>query len=316
MSVVLPKQATQPTFYFVGVTTGKSSIMKVFPRWAKEVFALEEAVIKGIDMELNSQPEDYRAVVEFMKNDPLSMGALVTTHKLDLYEACEDLFDYLDPHARHFRELSCISKRNGQIRGHAKDPISSGLAMEAFVPSGFWEENCGEVFIMGAGGAALAISSYLAKSEFKDNVPSRILISECDELRLAHAKEKLKELNPKVEIEYALASSNGGNDGFIKTVKPYSLIVNATGMGKDRPGSPLSGLAAFPSHSLAWELNYRGDLVFVEQAMSQKEEKEMKVEDGWIYFIHGWTQVIAEVFDIEITESMLDECSRIAKEVR
>jgi len=24
---------TNPTFYFVGVTTGKSSIMNVFPRW-------------------------------------------------------------------------------------------------------------------------------------------------------------------------------------------------------------------------------------------------------------------------------------------
>jgi shikimate 5-dehydrogenase len=27
--------ATQPTLYFIGVTTGKSSIMKVFPAWAE-----------------------------------------------------------------------------------------------------------------------------------------------------------------------------------------------------------------------------------------------------------------------------------------
>ena len=26
----------------------------------------------------------------------------------------------------------------------------------------------------------------------------------------------------------------------------------------------------------------------------------MQVEDGWTYFIYGWTRVIAEVFDIDI----------------
>ena len=29
------KPATQPTIYFIGVTTTQSSIMKVFPEWAK-----------------------------------------------------------------------------------------------------------------------------------------------------------------------------------------------------------------------------------------------------------------------------------------
>ncbi|MCP4451675.1 MAG: shikimate dehydrogenase, partial [Planctomycetes bacterium] len=29
--------ATQPTFYFVGMTTGQSSIMKVFPAWARHL---------------------------------------------------------------------------------------------------------------------------------------------------------------------------------------------------------------------------------------------------------------------------------------
>lgn len=37
-----------PTFYFVGVTTGKSSIMKVFPLWM-QVLGHPEVVIEGID---------------------------------------------------------------------------------------------------------------------------------------------------------------------------------------------------------------------------------------------------------------------------
>ena len=40
--------ATQPTIYFIGVTTTQSSIMRVFPEWAKAL-GLKDAVIKGID---------------------------------------------------------------------------------------------------------------------------------------------------------------------------------------------------------------------------------------------------------------------------
>ena len=132
-------KAARPTIYFIGVTTAKSSIMKVFPLWAKEV-GLDDAVIKGIDIEIHAEPEVYREVVSFIKNDPLSMGALVTTHKIDIYNAAKELFDYLDPYARMFGELSSISKKGGRLEGHAKDPISSGLAMEGFIPEGFWEK--------------------------------------------------------------------------------------------------------------------------------------------------------------------------------
>ena len=71
--------------------------------------------------------EVYRKVVDFIKHDELSYGALVTTHKLDLYKACSDMFEYLDPYAQMFGEMSSISKKDGKLCGHAKDPISSGL---------------------------------------------------------------------------------------------------------------------------------------------------------------------------------------------
>ena len=63
---------------------------------------------------------------------------------------------------------------------------------------------------------------------------------------------------------------------------------------------PLTDAARFPDRAIAWDLNYRGDLVFLDQARAQAEGQGLQIEDGWTYFIHGWTQVIAEVFDIEI----------------
>ena len=139
--------ATQPTIYFIGVTTGSSSIMKVFPKWAKAL-GLHDAVIKGIDFAPHSSAEEYREAVNFIKNDPLSMGALVTTHKIDLFNTCKDLFEYVDPYAEKLGEVSSISKRGDQLCAHAKDPISSGLALENFVPENYWKDYDGDVLLL------------------------------------------------------------------------------------------------------------------------------------------------------------------------
>ena len=87
-----------PTFYFIGVTTGKSSIMKVFPLWMK-LLGREDVVIEGVDCKIHDDPKAYRQAVAQIKYDPLSLGALVTTHKIDLLTAARDMFDYLDPYA-------------------------------------------------------------------------------------------------------------------------------------------------------------------------------------------------------------------------
>lgn len=303
--------ATKPTIYFIGVTTGKSSIMRVFPKWA-EALGLD-ADIKGIDFKPHSPAEDYREAVEFIKNDPLSMGALVTTHKIDLYNACKDLFEYLDPFALKLGEISSISKKDGQLRGHAKDPISSGLALEHFVPENYWKDYDGDVFLMGAGGAALAMSLYFGQRKTGDDIPGHIIISNRSLPRLESAKEILKDMNPKIIFDYLHTPSPEDNDRILASLKPHSLIVNATGLGKDAPGSPLTDQCSFPQDSLVWEINYRGELVFMDQAKAQAEAKNLTIEDGWIYFIHGWTQVVAEVFHIDDMPDKVLMLSEVAK---
>lgn len=310
----LPSKAQRPTIYFIGVTTQKSSIMKVFPEWAKALSI--EAEITGIDIPIHADPKDYIDCVNFIKNDPLSLGALVTTHKIDLFHAARHLFDYIDPYARKLEEISSISKENGKLCCHAKDPISSGLAMEAFIPPNFWSTHGGEVLLLGAGGSALAMSLYLTLSKWGDNVPSRIVITNRSIQRLEAAKTKLSNLNPNVRFEFIHTPNPSDNDIILKGLKPCSLIVNATGLGKDAPGSPITDEAVFPPNSLVWEINYRGQLDFMHQADKQKTERNLHVEDGWIYFIHGWTQVISEVFHISANGKMIELCSTIAMEMR
>ncbi|HHT24291.1 MAG TPA: shikimate dehydrogenase [Clostridiaceae bacterium] len=302
--------------YFIGVTTGQSSIMKIFPSWAKAL-GLDNTVIVGIDIGIHEDPEVYRKVVSFIKNDELSMGALVTTHKLDLYEATKDLFEYLDPYALMFGELSSISKLDGQLRGHAKDPITSGKALEDFVPENWWSEHNGDFCVIGAGGSAIAMGSYLMKEEFKGNYPNRIIVTNRSQPRLTEIERIFTDLDPgNIDFEYHLCPVSTDNDQILTSVKPYSVIVNATGLGKDRPGSPLTDNAKFPENSLVWEINYRGELDFMHQALAQEEEANLHVEDGWRYFIYGWTEVIAEVFHIEIKGEVLDNLDDIAKKFR
>jgi hypothetical protein len=43
--------------------------------------------------------------------------------------------------------------------------------------------------------------------------------------------------------------------------------------------------------------------------------KKVRVEDGWLYFLHGWTQVIAQVHHQEIAGEQFDRLASIAGEI-
>lgn len=291
--------AATSTMYFIGVSTGRSSIMKVFPAWASELGIT--AQIRGIDLEPRSDPVAYRDAVEFIKHDPLSLGALVTTHKLTLLEASRDLFDELDPYASLLGEVSSISKRAGRLIGHAKDPTTSGLALAAIVPDGYWAESGGALLLLGAGGSSLALTIHLhGRAVAGEDVPSRILVTNRSDARLTEMKRIHDRLGYSIPIEYELAPEPRDNDAVVGRIGPGSMVVNATGLGKDRPGSPLTDAVVLPEQGIVWEFNYRGNLIFLDQAYAQQDERGLTIVDGWEYFIHGWTQAIAEVFDLSI----------------
>jgi len=309
--------AEKPTMYFIGVTTHHSSIMKVFPRWA-EFLNLGDAVIRGMNFRWHDEPENYRKAVSFIRRDPLSLGALVTTHKIDLLNACRDQFDRLDSFADLMGEISSISKDGGQLVGHAKDPIAGGLALDAFLPQGHWQRTGAEALVLGAGGAAIAVTWHMLRKESGANRPSRIIVTNRSTPRLHHLRRLHERIGADVPREYHHTPAPALTDAIMERLPPHSLVVNATGLGKDAPGSPLTHRASWPSNGFAWDFNYRGDLAFLDQARARQEEKDLHVEDGWTYFIHGWTRVIAEVFHIDLPTSgpTFDELSRIAAGAR
>ncbi|HIY67703.1 MAG TPA: shikimate dehydrogenase [Candidatus Agrococcus pullicola] len=294
---------------FIGVTTGSSSIMKIFPAWADEL-ELPTRTLEGVDIALDADDAAFRAAVERIKRDAAHRGALVTTHKMSLYTAAHDLFDELDEFAVACGEISSISKRNGRLLGHAKDPITATAGLDELFPAGgFGGER--EAIILGAGGAGLALSWGLAERE---DLPSRIVVTDTSRERLQHLLDVHAERGtPRSLLEVHDAHETAG---ILASAPEGSLVVNASGLGKDRPGSPVPDGTFFPRAATVWEFNYRGSLEFLQQAREQESSRDLRVFDGWRYFIHGWTQVIGEVFDVEMTGERVDRLAEIAEGCR
>ncbi|KQQ67555.1 shikimate dehydrogenase [Microbacterium sp. Leaf320] len=298
---------------FVGVSTGSSSIMKVFPKWA-EVLGLPTENLIGHDLPMDATPAQYVAMVEQIRDDPNHRGALVTTHKMNVFAAASDRFDELDPFAVSCSEISSISKRGDRLIGRAKDPLTVDLALNDFLPTDHFARTGGQVVILGAGGSGTALSWALAE---RADAPAKITVTARDDDKLDHLREVHRQHGtPEGLITYARTDTVQDAAAIVAAAPAGSLIVNATGLGKDRPGSPLPDDVVFPEGAWVWEFNYRGSLEFLHQARAQEAARGLHVVDGWRYFIHGWSQVVADVFEIDLTPEIVEQLAEAAESVR
>jgi len=302
-----------PAMGFVGVDTANSSIMRVFPLWADHL-GLPTRRLRGHDVALDAPDDVYRDLVTSIRDDVTHLGALVTTHKIRVFQAARDLFDELDDFSRQCGEISSISKRGGRLIGAAKDPVTAGLALREILAPGWFAGGGGEVVCLGAGGAGTAITTYLAQT---GDPPARLTVADVDPDRLTHLQDVHRQarLRPRL-FRYVLTRTPREAGELVSTAPPRSLVVNATGLGKDRPGSPVQADVRFPDGSVVWELNYRGALDFLRLARAQQGDRDLAVHDGWRYFVHGWTHAVAEVFDLSLTAETVEDLAALAEAVR
>lgn len=288
----MPKRA-----YFVGVTTGASSIHRIFPQWVR-LAGVTDAVLEGIDIPVGAPPKVYRDVALRMKHEPDCHGALVTTHKVALYRHTGDLFDSFDEDARLLGEASCVVCRGGLLEGQAIDTLTGKLSLQALLKG---ETFTGEALILGAGGAGLALAVVLRRH----HRPSRVVLTDV-------SGERLAEVAGLVDAERVAVKDPSDHDRLIASLSPGSLIVNATGIGKDRPGSPVTEDVRFPKKAIAWDFNYRGDLKLLDLA----RQAGVQTSDGWEYFVHGWTQITARILGFEVTPELLEGFRSLAGKSR
>ncbi|MEZ0111971.1 shikimate dehydrogenase [Catenulispora sp. EB89] len=265
---------------FVGISTGASRIHTAFPRWARVVGV--EAEVVGVDVPAGASAEAYRSVLDSLR-EPSVLGAVITSHKVGLFAAASDAFESLDPLARQYREINSIRNDGGRLHGYARDPISVGRVIEEI-----WPERDGDLLCLGSGGTAIALGEYLLRRGHR----GRLRFVDRDPAAVARLRAVVD--SPLVGAEVG----DGPFDAAVAALAPGALVVNATGAGKDRPGSPVTDAVEFPARSTVWDLNYRGDLHMLRVARSQAAARGLRVYDGLSLFCHGWAAALTTALDL------------------
>jgi shikimate dehydrogenase len=266
---------------FVGVSTGSSKIHSVFPYWMR-LLGLDADVV-GVDVPLGASAEVYRGVLDGIRGHKSCLGAVVTSHKVELFRAAAGQFDALDSSAVSCQEINAVRHRDGQLTGFARDPVSVGRVVDAM-----WPDLDAGLLCLGSGGTAIALGRHLlARGQrgmlhFLDRDPS--------------AAERLRRVLADGRVVAEVADDPF--DAWLADLPPGSLVVNATGAGKDRPGSPVTDTVVFPREVTVWELNYRGDLRMLDTARAQEADRGLVVHDGLSLFCHGWAAALAPVLDL------------------
>ncbi len=146
--------------YFIGVSTGASSIHRVFPRWTR-LAGIADATLIGADIPVDGTPDQHRSAIRALRDDPDAMGALVTTHKVGIFAHARDLFTDFDDDATLLGEVSCIVRRGDRLTGLAVDTLTAGLALRDILRDAPFRRH---PLILGAGGAGLALACHLSRA--------------------------------------------------------------------------------------------------------------------------------------------------------
>ena len=282
------------TVWFVGVSTGGSLVHRAMARWGPLLGG--DVAVQGRDLPLAAPDRAYRELLDELRRDPHALGAVVTSHKVALFRAAGDMFAGLDGVARACGEVNAVRRTPEGLVGLARDPVSVGRVVDRIWPAGSGDE----VVCLGAGGTAVALGRHLL---VRPRPPSLVFADRRPEA-VAHLRAAL---GPGVTMRVG----PGPWDQLVAGARPGALVVNATGMGKDTPGSPLAPAAAFPPEAVVWELNYRGDLPLLAQARAQ----HVRVHDGWSLFCQGWAAALAAVLDLD-DDGLGDRFEQAARSLR
>lgn len=283
---------------FVGVTTSSSLVHGAMPAW--QPLLGSSCGLRGIDIGLGADDGTYVRLLDDLRADDSVAGAVVTAHKVRVFRAGRQSFTYLDPLALACEEVNAIRGTAGGLRGWARDPVSVGRVTDRI-----WPDTAGEVICLGAGGTAVALAHHL----YTTRPPARFVCADPSRTAVEH-------LARLVPLPVAGHVGGGPWDDLVNAAPPGSLIVNATGMGKDRPGSPTTSRVRFPARAVIWELNYRGELEFLRQGRLQAQDSGLRVHDGWQLFCHGWAAALTAVLGLPDDDRLGDHFAGAARALR
>jgi len=310
------KRVKSHKMLFVGVTTAQSIINYIFPVWMKILGS--NVVLKGIDIparrrgeSVNKYADIYRDCIQKIKLSPDVLGAIVTTHKVGIYNTTVDLFDELVDSSVKVGAIGCVYKSATKLVGEATDVLAVKKAFENIcllhqgVPMTSFD-----VCILGCGGGGIALAYVLLANN--DQFTGNVIMTDISDERIENTKNLLKKYDSNHKLRLHVIENTSETDKIINSLNTGSFVVNATGMGKDTPGSPVSAHVIFPNNGCIWEYNYRGELDFYKLATTQKITQNLSIFDGFDYFLHEWITAISRILGICIDDELFERLSKAA----
>jgi shikimate 5-dehydrogenase len=294
-------------FGFVGVTTRQSAVVPLFESWCRALRLNWE--LRHWDIELDASRKVYDQFLSSVRSENY-VGALVTTHKANLYSLSGLNFDLLEPSCVSLAEVGVVYRRGDAICGGVSDIESGGAVLERIVLSQHWKVGSRRAVVLGAGGAGLAAAWNLAVRGVGH--ATSVTLVEARRDRLLEVQDLLSRWPTMVPL--TLEHTTADADKFLTSPEPAGLVINATGLGKDRPGSPIASAASLPDRCMVWDFNYRGTLEFLKMARKPAVARDIECFDGGDYFAAGWSVVMCRVAGIPWSREIFEVFRVIAEE--
>jgi shikimate 5-dehydrogenase len=305
---------TRETIYFLGITTGGSAVRKVFPAWMDLLGV--DADLKTVDVPAGSPAEPYRNFLTQVRDEPTALGAVITAHKTAIFQHGQDLFAQTDPDSQRFEEISVISRVPGGLRGTVIEHHSIATTLAQMGGGTPFTGPDRDVVVFGAGGTAVSLIATLTAESWPDeHRPRKLHLVDVSADRLQHAHD-LATTGAKPLCVNVLHTQGDTSLSYLGDLPPHTLIVNATGLGKDKPGAPFTLPAPWPEGAHVWDLNYRGDLLMLDEARRVAAERHLDPQDGWLLFINGWAESLSRIVGRPIDDDERAEMNRLAQQVR
>lgn len=281
---------------FIGLSTAGSAVNRLFPGWAG--LLARDIELRGIDLPPRPSRQEVRSLLVRLMADTRVAGAVVTGHKTAIYEHAADLLSGISLDAALLREASVLVRDGKGLRGTVVEPRSIAQTIDDLSVANPLVSPGSDVVLFGAGGAGLSLLVCLARraaERFWDI--GRVMVIDTDRARLERAVEVATSCDPTMHM-IAVVSSGELTLGDLVPLTSGTLFVNATGLGKDRPGSPVRLPVDWPADSKVWDFNYRGDLSFLDEA-AKAIDRGVLAYNGWRLFTNGWAESLAEILGAE-----------------
>jgi shikimate 5-dehydrogenase len=273
----------QATVLFVGADASGSRALTLVPAWASSVGL--SLTVEPVDVPVGAPPGAFGGIVEALATGD-RLGAVVTDHKVGMFQAVRGRCIQVSPDADTLGECSVLVSRRTGLAAYATDVGSVGEVADDLLQAS--STAAPVVVCLGAGGAGAALCLHLLAQPSR-SLLRRIVVCERDEVRAGEFLRVFESITDRApEVDLVVEVGEGPWDQVVASAAAGSLVVNATGLGKTSGGSPVTDEVCFPIGATVWDLNYRGPLQFLHQAREQAAERQLGVHDGTSLFATGW----------------------------